>query len=102
MRTLIISLLLLTLPACNRTKEVIHSLDPFEVRTEVFKACSVSLDINKYDPRTTVYADNSAAMLAAPDVDAQTKMTLAGRNQRDANILDLWTALAGCKEQLPQ
>lgn len=84
----------IVLAGCQTAKEVVHQLDPFEVTTPVYQPCKVDLVVADYEQR--VYADNSAAMLAAPDVDDQTKLLLAGRAQRDADLWEVLAALNGC------
>lgn len=82
------------LSGCQTTKEVVRQLDPFEVLIPVAQPCKVDLVVADYEQRE--YADNSTAMLSAPDVDAQTKLLLAGRAQRNADLWELIAVLNGC------
>lgn len=87
-------LLLLPMAGCQGAQQVLTKLDPFEVDIPIAQPCKPDLVIADYQNR--VFADNSAAMLSAPDIDAQTKLTLAGRDQRDADRIELLAALIGC------
>jgi hypothetical protein len=87
-------LLLLPIAGCSEARQALTKLDPFEVDIPIDQGCKPDLVIADY--RNRVFADNSAAMLSATDIDAQTKLLLAGRDQRDADRIDLLAALTGC------
>lgn len=92
----------LILASCG-VKEIVRELDPFEVKVPVYQPCKVNLVVTDYERRVKEdgYADSAAAMLAAPDIDAQTKLRLAGRFERTADLLELVAALKGCTTPPP-
>jgi hypothetical protein len=78
----------LALTACATTSE--PRVVTKEVRVPVPVKCAT---VAPPDPS---YSDSPSALKAAADVFEQAKLLLAGRKQRDARIVELKAAVAGC------